>query len=225
MKKYPKLSVLILILVLALGSFAACGSSDDDTAKDTVTKTALWVNEYEADLDSGDKDGYKNYDALVQPLKDFQTAEGAKYIYCVEPVEEGGIDGSYMLTVDASEEPDPWGEDYGFEIQFKESAEGEVAAARSAWQDNKEGTEWCWSAFAPVKNADGNVIAIVGIDYPAPLMEDYPEWDRGNDNWNGEEDKWPEDMPEELEAFVDKCKDRVAKLAEQLSKQEIEVAE
>lgn len=226
MKTYPKLLVIILILALAMGSFAACGGNSDEEPTEEPVETevtkALWVDEYAANLASSDKDGYKNYDALVQPLKDFQAAEGAQYVYCVEPEAKGGLDGSYILTVDASEEPDPWGTDYGFEVQFKETAEGQVAAARSAWQDGDDA--WCWSTFAPVKNADGDVVAIVGIDYPAPIMKDYPEWDRDNKDWNGEEEEWPKDMPEELQTFVDECKDRVAKLAEQLSTQEIEIA-
>lgn len=223
MRKYSKFLVIALILVLAMGSFAACGGGEEEPAEEPAATKALWVDEYAKCVASGEKDGYANYDALMQPMRDFQTAEGAQYIYTVIPAEEGALDGSYLLAVDASEEPEEWGIDYGFEIQFKEAAEGEVAAARSAWQDNDEGTAWCWSAFAPVKDADGNVVAIVGIDYPAELMKDFPEWDRDNDKWNGYEEEWPTDMPEELVTFTDECKDRVAKLAEQLSALEIEV--
>lgn len=224
MKKYAKLLVFILVLVLAMGTFAACGGGDEEEpAEEPAAKTVKWIDEYAACVESGEKEGYANYSALVDPLKEFQSAEGAKYVYCVAPADANDLDGSYTLTVDASEEPDPWGEDYGFEIQFKEAYNGEVAAARSAWQDNEEGTEWCWSAFAPVKDADGKTVAVVGIDYPAPLIKDYPEWDRDNDKWNGYEAEWPEDMPEDLQKFVDECKDRVSKLADQLSSQEIEI--
>lgn len=220
MKKHTKLLTIILILAMVF-SFAACGGSDDEAAEEPAT--ALWSDEYVAMMESGEQRDYVNYDSLLQPLKDYQSETGSKYIYCVAPVDPDNLDGDYELTIDASEVPDDWGTNYGFEIQFKEAAEGEVAAARSAWEDNDEGTEWCWSAFAPVKDEDGTVVAIVGIDYPAPIIADYPEWDRDSDEWNGEEGAWPDDMPKPLQTFVDECKDRVATLAEQLSTEQIEV--
>ncbi len=219
MKRQFKLIAVLLVLTLVIGSLAACGGSSEEPEEETAT--AMWTDEYVADLESGEQRDYVNYDAIMQPLRDYQTETKSQYIYCVMPKDPNNLDGSYILTVDASTEPDDWGTDYGFEIQFKEAAEGEVSAARSAWKD---GDSWCWSTFAPVKDDDGEVVAIIGIDYPAPLIADYPQWDRDNKaEWNGEKGTWPEDMPEELQTFVDECKDRVAKLAEQLSSQEINV--
>lgn len=221
MRKYSKFLVIALILVLAMGSFAACGGEEEAPAEEEITvpedieafvtectdraaklqtelegleidvngEKVAWADEYAKLMESDEKGEYANYDAIMQPLRDFQTAEGAQYVYCVAATDPEDLEGSYHLTVDASEEPEEWGIDYGFEIQFKEAAEGEIAAARSAWQDGDDA--WCWSAFAPIKNADGEVVAIVGIDYPAPLIADYPEWDRDNEAWNGLEEEWP----------------------------------
>ncbi|MFA7662049.1 MAG: hypothetical protein WCX59_04470, partial [Anaerovoracaceae bacterium] len=105
---------------------------------------------------------------------------GAYYVYCMVPDENG----DYLITVDGSEEPDDWMVNYGFEVQFGEAWNGEAAAARSGWDDDVP----IWSCFAPVFNSAGEVVAIVGIDLPCEILDDYPEWNRDRDEWNGLED-------------------------------------
>ena len=46
----------------------------------------------------------------------------------------------------------------------------------------------CWSCFAPVYNSAGEVVCIVGMDMPCELLEDYPEWNRDREEWNGIEE-------------------------------------
>jgi thiamine biosynthesis protein ThiI len=62
---------------------------------------------------------------------------------------------------------------------------GEPCAALSAWDNDVD--DPVWSAFAPVHDSEGNVVGILGIDYPAPEILDFPEWNRDSDEWNGME--------------------------------------
>ena len=120
------------------------------------------------------------YAALSATLSGYIKECGATYMYALVPDSEG----SYYITVDGSEDPDTWGTSYGSEVQFKEAYEaGLVASARSGWQDGDG--KWCWSVFSPLYNSNGNIIAILGIDYPAPVLSEYPEWDRDSESWNG----------------------------------------
>ena len=170
-----------------------------DEVKDVVGGIAEKLNgefgdNYKAMIESGEGEDYEGFAALKEELDGFRTDSGATYVYVMSPSDGDGnpsldgdvsSEGAFLIGVDGSEDPDPYGEDYGWEIQFEEAWNGDVAAARSAWADNDEGTELCWSAFAPVMDSDGNVVGIVGVDYPANEMVDFPEWNRDADEWNG----------------------------------------
>ncbi|MDO4834673.1 MAG: hypothetical protein Q4A40_06530 [Bacillota bacterium] len=150
---------------------------------------------YKALIESGEGEEYEGFAALREQLDSARTESGATYVYAMSPSDGKGMPsldgdtgekGAFLIGVDGSEDPDPWGEDYGWEIQFTEAWNGDVAAARSAWADTDDmGAELCWSAFAPIIDSDGNVVGIVGVDYPANEILDFPEWNRDSDSWNG----------------------------------------
>ena len=202
-----------MALVMAFG-LAACGGSEEVPAdvqavKDQVTSYAEqyaadltdagWGDEYAALIASGEARDYADYDSMKAALDDIRIECGATYVYVMTPGTDGEPDiagdytseGCFLITVDGSEDPDDWGVDYGWEIQFTEAWEGAAAAARSAWINDEAGTnhDICWSAFAPVYDSEGNVVCILGIDYPcADVLNDYPEWNRDMDEWNGIEE-------------------------------------
>lgn len=139
-----------------------------------------WADQHAELVAAGDGQDNDLYWELKPTLDDFRVESGAYYVYCMVPDENG----DYLITVDGSEEPDDWMVNYGFEVQFGEAWDGEVAPARSGWDDDVP----IWSCFAPVYNSAGEVVAIVGIDMPCEILEDYPEWNRDRDEWNGLED-------------------------------------
>ncbi|MBQ6401476.1 MAG: hypothetical protein IJI20_04230 [Firmicutes bacterium] len=155
--------------------------------------TPEFGDEYVALMESGEGRDYAGYADLCKQLADIAEESGATYVYTLSPAKDKApsLDGdtsekgSFLITVDPAEEPDDWGEDYGWEVQFTEAWNGAAAAARSAWADDEEGKVLCWSAFAPVKDGNGNVVCLLGIDYPADEILDYPEWNRDSDSWNG----------------------------------------
>ena len=216
MKKYLKLLVAVLTMALML-SVTACGDKQDNTADE------CWADQYAALIESGEARDYADYEAIKAELDKIREESGANYVYALSPDKDGApsLDGdttetgSFLITVDGSEEPDDWAVNYGWEIQFTEAWDGTPAAARSAW-DDEEGQ--CWSAFAPVYGEDGVVVCILGIDYPCgDVIADFPEWNRDDASWNGFEDKITGDVPEEIQAVIDSTTELADKYAKQLS--------
>lgn len=216
MKKYLKLLVAVLTMALML-SVTACGDKQDNTADE------CWADQYAALIESGEARDYADYEAIKAELDKIREESGANYVYALSPDKDGApsLDGdttetgSFLITVDGSEEPDDWAVNYGWEIQFTEAWDGTPAAARSAW-DDEEGQ--CWSAFAPVYGEDGAVVCILGIDYPCgDVIADFPEWNRDDASWNGFEDKITGDVPEEIQAVIDSTTELADKYAKQLS--------
>lgn len=208
-----KLLIAIMALVMAFG-LAACGGAEEEaiTVPDEVKAVRAEVEGYAADyaqqltddgwgdkyvdlLASGEARDYAEYNDIMQVLWDAREECGATYIYALTPLVDGEItydveDTSaceyFAITVDGCEEPDDWGVEYEWEIQFTEAWEGAAASARSAWDNYGDG--YCWSAFAPVYDSEGNVVCILGIDYPCDdLIADFPEWNRDGEEFCGYE--------------------------------------
>jgi len=213
-----KLLIAIMALVMAFG-LAACGGGAEEeaiTVPDEIKAVRAdvegiigdfaeeitadgWGDDYAALLASGEARDYEGYAALEKVLSDYRVESGATYIYALTPCVDGEIvydveavdEVPFAITVDGCEDPDDWGVNYGWEIQFTEAWDGATAAARSAWINDEVGDnhDICWSAFAPVYDSEGNVVCILGIDYPcADVLNDYPEWNRDMDEWNGIEE-------------------------------------
>jgi hypothetical protein len=141
-----------------------------------------WGDMHEALMETVDGDVYDEaiYADLKAVLDEHRIASGAYYVYVMIPDENN----DYHITVDGSAEPDDFMTNYGWEVQFDEAWAGDVATARSGWDDDVP----CWSCFAPVYNSDGEVVCIVGMDMPCELLDDYPEWKRDRPEWNGIEE-------------------------------------
>lgn len=155
-----------------------------------------WGDQYIALIDSGKAREYSDYNAMVKTLSDYRKDCGATYIYTLSPNTDGKPalssedtnEQTFLITVDGCEDPDDWGTEYEWEIQFTEAWNGAAASARSAWDNDGDG--YCWSAFAPVSDSKGNVVCILGIDYPCDeLIDAFPEWNRDSEKWCGYEGK------------------------------------
>jgi len=212
-----KLLIAIMALVMAFG-LAACGGGAEEeaiTVPDEIKAVRAdvegiigdfaeeitadgWGDDYAALLASGEARDYEGYAALEKVLSDYRVESGATYIYALTPCVDGEIvydveavdEVPFAITVDGCEDPDDWGLEYEWEIQFSEAWAGSVASARSAWDDSEEGdgSYLCWSAFAPVYDSEGNIVCIVGVDYPVTEeLADFPEWNRDADEWCGYE--------------------------------------
>ena len=150
-----------------------------------------------------------DYLALKETLDSIRTDSGAYYVYMMNPNE----DNDFLITVDGSEEPDDFLNNYGWEVQFTEALEGEPASARSGWDDDVP----VWSGFAPVYNSNGEVVGILGVDFPSPEIEDYPEWNRDREEWNGAEDELPAEVPQAVLTAMERPMTIAAEAAETLN--------
>jgi len=106
----------------------------------------------------------------------FREESGAYYIYCL--IDQDSADNHFEITVDGSIEPDDWLNAYEVESQFIAALAGTPSAAPSAWNDDDDGLKPVWSAFAPIHNSEGTIVAILGVDYPAPEILGFPQWNR-----------------------------------------------
>lgn len=110
-----------------------------------------------------DSQAYKDFMAILQQIRDVNQAT---YVYTLIKVS----DEMTNLIVDAAEgeEADPFGTEYEMEPQFETAFAGTPDYAVHTWDDEEYGTQK--SAFAPIHNSQGEVVAILGVDYPAPEL-------------------------------------------------------
>lgn len=175
---------LTALMVSTLLSLSACQHITLSSPKTAIAITQSdWAKDYVELLNSNQTTNHKNHEKLRQALNDIRINSGATYAYVIAPVDDANPHGNFMLTIDGSEEPDDWGTEYKHETQFTESWQGQVALARSAWQDEDGST--LWSAFAPIYH-NGQIVGLLGLDYPADdVISKHPEWNRDDPRWNG----------------------------------------
>ena len=201
-----KILVILLTLILVF-TFAACGGEnspagdvgvpempadlvafiDEELAAveaigEALSLSGVWGDKHAELMTAVGGQGSDNplYTELRSVLNEHRIASGAYYVYAMIP----GENNDYLITVDGSEDPDVFLTPYEWEIQFEEAWAGYVAAARSGWDDDVP----IWSCFAPVKNSAGDIVCIIGIDIPCEILNDYPEWNRDREEWNGIEE-------------------------------------
>ena len=191
MKKSFKLFALIMTLLLAAALFAGCGGGEDDdmpaelqeiadNAVSYVADRAIlldgeWGDLHSALIESEEGEDFEEYEYMRGILNSFVLQSGLDYLYALYPTGVPVV-APYMLTVDGSMAPDEYGEEYEWEEGFTEAWHGEAAAADYLWE-TADGW-YALSAYAPIHDSEGEVVAILGIDYPVPdeLAEKYSDW-------------------------------------------------
>lgn len=164
--------ILLLVANFLLGSIILRQSKNamkaliNKNMLDVVNSAAGFMDgDALASLTEGDIGGEIHADA-IKKLTVFQDAVDIEFIYAVRPMP----DGTYVFIVD----PDPVNPaDFGEEIILTEglqSAGKGVAAVDSAPAEDEWGN--FYSAFSPVFDSNGNVAAIIGIDFSSEWFDD-----------------------------------------------------
>ncbi|HHY90072.1 MAG TPA: hypothetical protein GX503_00255 [Clostridiales bacterium] len=114
-------------------------------------------------------DGHRNseaYEKIRDVLRKVQEINNSTYVYTLIKVS----DDMTHLIVDAADEEDAdeFGTEYEMEPQFEKAFAGEPAYAIHTWEDETYGIQK--SAFAPIYNSKGEIVAILGVDHPAPEL-------------------------------------------------------
>ncbi len=119
---------------------------------------------------AGDRDN-PEHERLYEALAQIRDETGATDVYTLIEVGDDMTD----LIVDAAtgDDADDYGTGYALEPQMATAFAGEPAYAAHTWMDPSHGVQK--SAFAPLRDSTGGIVAIIGIDFPAPELEQYPE--------------------------------------------------
>ena len=202
MKKGCKLLVILLSVLLITVFLPGCGGGGDDGGEfvipdeiqelmDVSVELAIdsakqldgaWGDMHVAMMESGEEDGYADFETMRAKLVELIEATGADYIYAMYPSDADDLEADFFITVDGSEDADDFGTMYEAELGMVMSWQRGIAKTTTyAWGDDNG---FHWSAFAPIHNSDGDVVAVLGLDYPAPYVENHPEWDYDSDDWN-----------------------------------------
>ncbi len=169
----------------------------DHTEKFTMENLdGQWADDYVAymatvgdDVDSMELMQDPDFRALADVAQRGVDANSSMYAYIIEPdgetVDEEGRPHFFMMmdTYVPIEDADPYLTDYGWEWQFTEAWDNDVASsAPSGWNEEDVVN---WSTFAPIHDSEGNIVALFGLDTPLEIAKEYPEWNRDADEWNG----------------------------------------
>jgi hypothetical protein len=120
---------------------------------------------HEEILASGEWDTPENETFRV-PLKQIREINNATYVYTFVWENDDEV-----LLISEADWPDEFGTPYDMEPQFLVAFSGTPAAAEHIWVDE----EAMKSAFAPIYNTSGEIVALLGIDFEAPELAYVPE--------------------------------------------------
>ena len=173
-----KLSIRVKMILSVMGImmivFGFLGGTSIITMQTNLTEmggeqaqvaAGLAAAEIDADellkLKPGDEDG-KVYNSIVEPLREMQKACGVKYLYTLTT---DGTKVYYGVDTDETDGRCAIGEEYNHTYaELKSVFEGERYVADSIEND---GFGDLIIAYEPIKDADGNVVAILASDYDA----------------------------------------------------------
>lgn len=108
------------------------------------------------------------YVKLREELMRVRELSGAKYLYTMRKTDEG----DFMYVVDGSpdEELSHVGEREESALEYEQAWSGEPYTDNNIFHDKKWGA--ILSIYYPLKNNDGVVVGIIGIDYSVELIRD-----------------------------------------------------
>jgi len=194
MKK--KLIVFVIVMVVAAMLLPGCGETaapieiprEIGTLAESARELALlyatelsnggWGNLLVGVMESGLGTGHGDFEGLHGVLIEFKEESETDSVFVLYPDGAG-----FIIAVDSDEEPDAHGRVYEETAALARAWSG-TSTASSYGLEQPRGTFY-WTAFAPIRNIDGDVVAVLGIDFPAPRLRNFSEWNRNSSDWNG----------------------------------------
>ena len=187
----PALAVPILLVLVILAAYAedaattanpAASPTDTMTAENTAVgekvmamaaRAAENLNGEGGDLHraitaAGHRE-LMEYSQLQGALAAIKEETGATYVYTLIKISDEMT--NLIAEASVGDDADDYGTEYEMEPQMAAAFAGEPAYAQHTWTDESYGVQK--SAFAPLLDNSGGIVAIVGIDFPAPELEKY----------------------------------------------------
>jgi hypothetical protein len=133
---------------------------------------------------SGLETDYTRYYERLDTLNDMRIGSGARNAYILYDYDAENDE--YIVSMSVSRYDPPL---YSFNSRreathaIREAFEGRGTAEIFAWE-NDEGAPFL-SAFMPIYDGNADIIAVLGLDMPAPSVLEFPAWDRDSARWNG----------------------------------------
>jgi len=179
MKNFVRVSGVLMVFLLAVSFMPCLAGAAEKTpaevgavaakakgiAENSVKKlNGAWGDQHVALVASKKGKEFAGYESMRTVLKGLVAESGAPYIYALTP--KGAVDKEpFIISVDGSE-TDDCGKENEWEAAFAAAWKGAATAGTEAWKDD-DGTPMV-SAYAPILDSKGNVVAILGVDCPIP---------------------------------------------------------
>jgi hypothetical protein len=142
----------------------------------------LFANWHRDMIDSGLETGYIRYDQQRDLLETFRTTSRARNAYILYDYDEESDE--YIISMYVSRDlPLPFNSRREATHAIREAFEGRRSVEMFAWESDND--DVLLSAFTPLYDENAEIIAVLGLDMPAPAVLDNPEWNRDSPRWNG----------------------------------------
>jgi hypothetical protein len=142
-----------------------------------------WGNWLEAMKSSGEGMNFAGYPEHLDDLKDVCEQSRSFRVYILS-AEDTSSD-EYAVTMIYTAEAEPPITVCKAAPEMRSALEGKAAAEASAWNYNGDEDLACWSAYAPIYDGNGLIVAAIAVDYRARNITEYHEWNRDHPRWNG----------------------------------------
>ena len=187
MKKFRSLILLMAVMVgvsfMSVGTVAAAEMPGElqavvDKAKSAAGSCAeklngAWGDQHVALMASEKGKDFADFKSMQTTLNGQLAGSGATYIYVIYP--SGAIEKEpFFITVDGSAEPDDYGTKLDWEVGFAGGWNGITTAADKVAKDDNGNL--LLSVYSPVRDSKGDIVAVLGVDFPAPEAANFPEW-------------------------------------------------
>jgi len=124
-----------------------------------------WGDQHAALVESGAGKAFDGFKELHAVLRGLAAKNETYYLYTLYPSGDAKA-APYIITVDASDTPDEYGKEIDFESEHFEAWSGKAVAQNVTWKDDDGAMRI--SAYAPIHDSTGKIVAIIGLDVPTP---------------------------------------------------------
>jgi hypothetical protein len=199
-----KTIAILLILCLAAPALVGCGASKpayDEDGKliipdriEITREKALrdvksggaglngkFANWHRDMIASGLEHNYPRYDDRLALLDSMRKTTRSRNIYLLYDYD--AENDAYRISLYSSKKPLPAGATREATHAIREAFAGRGTAEMFAWEYARD--DPVWSAFAPIYDENAEIVAVLGLDRPAPSVLEFPEWNRDSRKWNG----------------------------------------
>jgi hypothetical protein len=142
----------------------------------------LFANWHRDMIESGLETGYIKYDQQLDLLETFRKTGRARNAYILYDYD--GESDEYIISMYVSRNPPlPFNSGREATHAIREAFGGRRTVEMFAWESDDG--DILLSAFTPLYDENAEIIAVLGLDMPAPAVLDNPEWNRDSPRWNG----------------------------------------